>query len=72
MGLDGARGAVLVVGALGDAREDGGHRVDPDLGVRLQELDHLKRGKLIKLSCVRTSSQGENDLSRDIAASFST
>ena len=42
MGLDGAGGAVLVVGALGDAREDGGHRVDPDLGVRLQELDHLK------------------------------
>ena len=41
VGLDGAGGSVLVVGALGDAREDGGHRVDPDLWVGLQELDHL-------------------------------
>ena len=42
MGLDCARGSVLEVGALGDAGEDGGHRVDPDLGVGLQELDHLE------------------------------
>ena len=39
--LDRARGTVLVVGALGHAREDGGHRVDPDLGVGLQELHNL-------------------------------
>ena len=42
VGLDCARGSVLEVGALGHAGEDGGHRVDPDLGVGLQELDHLE------------------------------
>ena len=44
VGLDRARGTVLEVGALGHAGEDGRHRVDPHLGVRLQELDNLQWG----------------------------